>query len=228
MASPQSSGTLGVQRARVWEKGTQKRGALVPPGGRTRIRSGSGQGGLRPTVPVILPLYGFHYFQPRPLSGAPDPTVQLPRGWAAHMISVSRPAPPANFLIPVNGPISHPVTSIRRRKSCLISPLLHPPPPLYPVSYQHWSFDLLNSHSSDFLHLYCCHSGPDHHHPDWSPCSSSSPTGRAEYHTKQSNLSLTLPPEVFVAYCQVQTPFQSEQNLLPFLFYLCLTFCPLP
>lgn len=62
------------------------------------------------------------------------------------MISVSRPAPPANFLIPVNGPISHPVTPIRRRKSCLISPLLHPPPPLYQVSYQHWSFDLLNSH----------------------------------------------------------------------------------
>ena len=59
------------------------------------------------------------------------------------MITVFKPAPRANFLIIVNGPVSQPVTPIRKRKSCLIPPLLHPPPL---SSYQHWCFDLLSPH----------------------------------------------------------------------------------
>lgn len=89
--------------------------------------------------------------------------VQLPPGWAIHMISMFKPAPPANFLITVNGPVSQPVTPIRKRKSCLVPPLLHPPPL---SSYQHWCFDLLNPHINlIFSHLYCGQFSSDSHHP---------------------------------------------------------------
>ena len=40
-----------LSTARAANNRTQKHGALVPPGGRARILSGSGRGGLRPTVP---------------------------------------------------------------------------------------------------------------------------------------------------------------------------------
>lgn len=60
----QQRSALSTDSARAVKNGTQKHGALVPPGGRARIRRGSGRGGPLPTVPP-----SFHIFKASITSG---------------------------------------------------------------------------------------------------------------------------------------------------------------